>query len=281
MNLFQSSFRPPAWLLVFALSAFVAGCGNDDDPAAPVTPIPPVVVDPVGGVCDVANPACVNLGTAGNYVILALAGITNVPTSAITGHVGLVSAATNMTGFSETLDASGTFSTSPQVTGKLYAFDYAAPTPAELTTATATDATAAFVDASGRTPGVGNTDLGAGNLTGLNLVPGVYNWTTGVSVDAAGAVTLTGTATDVWIFQVAGDITMNPGSTVTLAGGALPKNIFWRTSGVAALDTTAHMEGIVMSNTSITLAGGATVNGRLIATTAATLISNTITRPAP
>ena len=100
-----------------------------------------------------------------------------------------------------------------------------------------------------------------------------------VVVDAAGAVTLTGSATDVWVFQIAGDMTMNPGSTVTLAGGALPQNIFWRTAGVAALDTTAHLEGIVLSGSSVTLANGASVNGRLYATTAVTLIANTVRRP--
>lgn len=276
MNRIESFGRKATWPVAIALAAFiVAGCGSgSDDPVAETTPTPtPVVVDPVGAVCVGAD--CVNLGTASNYVILALSGVTNVPTSAVTGNVGLNAAAAGMTGFSETLDASGTFSTSAQVTGKLYAADYAAPTPADLTTAV-TDTGAAFADADARISGT--TNLNAGNLTGQNLAPGVYNWTTAVSVDSAGAVTLTGTATDVWVFQIAGTLTMNPGSTVTLAGGALPQNVFWRTSA-AALDTTAHMEGIVLSDSDITLANGASVKGRLYATSAVTLISNTVARP--
>lgn len=278
MNAFHFSNRPPAWLLAFAMSAFVVGCGSgsDDAAVAPVAPVVPPVVDAAGGVC--AGADCVALGSAGSFVILAQSGVTNVPTSAVTGNVGLNSTATGMTGFSETADASGTFSTSAQVTGRLYAANYAAPTPAELTQAV-TDTGAAFADADSRISGTNN--LNAGNLTGLNLTPGVYNWTTGVSVDSSGAVTLTGGATDVWIFKISGGLTMNPGSTVTLAGGALAKNIFWRTAGVAALDTTAHMEGIVLSGSGITLANGASVNGRLYATSAVTLISNTVTRPAP
>jgi hypothetical protein len=283
MNAFQINYRRPAWLLAFALSAFVAGCGSSDDgggTAAAPPVVPPVVVDPVGAVC--AGADCVPLGTAGNYVILAMSGVTNVPTSAITGNIGLASTATNMTGFSETLDASGAFSTSPQVTGKLYAFDYAAPTPADLTTATATDATAAFTSADNKVLSVGDyTNVGAGNLTGLTLPAGVYEWSTGVAVDAAGTVTLAGSATDVWVFKISGGITMNPGATVTLTNGALPQNVFWRTAGVAALDTTANLKGIVLSGSSVTLASGATVDGRLLASSAVTLIANTVTRPAP
>jgi hypothetical protein len=280
MNTFHFNYRPRTWLLAFALSAFVVGCGSgsDDPAAAPVEPVEPVV-DPVGAVC--AGAECVPLGTAGNYVILAMSGVTTTATSAITGHVGLASAATEMTGFSETLDASGTFATSAQVTGRMYAFDYAEPTPTELTTATATDATAAFTDADNKLISVGDfTNVGAGDLTGRTLPPGVYEWSTGVSVDAASTVTLEGTASDVWVFKIAGGITMNPGATVTLAGGALPQNVFWRTAGVAALDTTANLKGIVLSGSSVTLADGASVNGRLIATTNVTLIHNTITRPA-
>jgi len=279
MNRIEMYCRKATLPVAFALAAFVvAGCGGGDEPVAGSRvpdPVVPVVVDPVGAAC--AGADCVPLGTAGNYVILALAGITNVPTSVVTGHVGSASSASNTTGFSETLDASGTFATSPQVTGRMYAFDYAAPTPAELTTATATDATAAFAAADAKISTT--TNVGGGNLTGLDLAPGVYNWTTGVQVDSASAVTLTGTATDVWVFKISGGITMNPGARVTLAGGALPQNVFWRTAGVAALDTTSHMEGIVLSGSSITLATGATANGRLIASTAVTLDANTVSRP--
>jgi hypothetical protein len=75
------------------------------------------------------------LGAAGNYAILAKSAVSNVPTSAITGHVGLSPAAASfITGFSLTLDAGGTYSTSPQVTGNVYAADYTSPTPSNLTT---------------------------------------------------------------------------------------------------------------------------------------------------
>lgn len=282
MNRFADFFKPLKWCMAMVLAAVVAGCGGgggDGGGGFPAGP-GPGPVDPVGAVCT-AGTACVPLGTAGKYVILAMSGVSTAPTSAITGHVGLNAAAVGLTGFSQTMDASGTFATSTQVTGRMYASDYAPPTPAELTTATLTDATAAFADADAKVlSGPGFTNVGAGNLTGLTLAPGVYEWSTGVSVDGGSTVTLAGTATDVWVFKIAQGITMNPGATVTLAGGALPQNVFWRTAGVAALNTTSNLKGIVLSGTSITLATGASVNGRLIASSAVTLDANTVTRPA-
>jgi hypothetical protein len=78
----------------------------------------------------------VNLGTAANYAILAKSGISTVPTSAITGNLGISpAAAAYITGFPLTADSTNVFSTSSQVTGKIYAADYAVPTPSDLTTA--------------------------------------------------------------------------------------------------------------------------------------------------
>jgi methionine-rich copper-binding protein CopC len=74
-----------------------------------------------------AGQAVVNLGTSANYVILAKTAINNIPTSAITGDLGLSPAATSyITGFGLT-DATG-YATSPQVTGKVFAADMVTPT---------------------------------------------------------------------------------------------------------------------------------------------------------
>ena len=89
----------------------------------------------------------VDLGQSGNFVILAKAGISTVPASVITGNVGLSPAAASfLTGFSLTMDPSNAFSTSTQVTGNVYAADYAAPTPTNLTTSVL-DMETAFTDA--------------------------------------------------------------------------------------------------------------------------------------
>lgn len=216
-----------------------------------------------------------SLGTAASYVILAKSGISTVPPSAITGNVAVSpAAATYITGFALIADSTNAFSTSTQVTGKVYAADYATPTPSNLTTAVG-DMQLAFTDAAGRAPDV--KQLGAGNIGGMTLTPGVYQWSTGLTIPTD--VTLTGSATDVWIFQIAQDLSMSSAAKVVLAGGALPKNIFWQVSGLVALDTTAHCEGVVLTQTAVTLRTGASINGRLLAQTAVTLDSSTVVAP--
>ena len=219
----------------------------------------------------------VNLGTAGTFAILAKSSISTVPASAVTGNMGISpAAATYITGFSLIADATNVFSISPQVTGKVYAADYAVPTPSNLATAVG-DMQLAFSDAAGRAPGV--TELGAGNIGGMNLAPGVYKWGTGLLIPTD--VTLTGLSTDVWIFQIAQNLTMSSGARVVLAGGALPKNVFWQVAGLVELGTTAHCEGVVLSQTAITLRTGASINGRLLAQTAVSIDTSTVVQPAP
>jgi Ice-binding-like/Bacterial Ig-like domain len=220
--------------------------------------------------------APLNLGTAANYAILAKTGISTVPTSRVTGDLGISPAAASyITGFSLTADATNTFATSPQVTGRVYAADYASPTPSNLTTAIG-DMQVAFTDAAGRAPDV--TELGAGDISGMTLTAGVYRWSTGLllSTDA----TLSGSATDVWIFQVAQDVTVNSGATIHLAGGALAKNIFWQVSGSVDLGTTAHLEGNVLAQTAENLRTSASINGRLLAQTAVNIEGSTVVEPA-
>ena len=154
-------------------------------------------------------------------------------------------------------------------------------TSSDLTTAVGSMQTA-YTDAAGKAPAGGGLITacpGTGNLGGLTIVPGVYTCANGVTIPTT--VTLSGNATDVWVFQFAQTLTQSAATQVTLIGGALPKNIFWQVAGVVALDPRAHMEGIVLSKTAITLATGATVNGRLLAQTAVTLQMNTVTQPAP
>ena len=139
------------------------------------------------------------------------------------------------------------------------------------------DMESAYDDAAGRVA-PDFTELGAGEVGGLTLVPGLYKWATGVSI--ATDVTLTGGPDDVWIFQVAGPLQQSGATRVTLAGGARPKNVFWQVAGAVTIGSTAHFEGVVLGKTMIAVNTGASVNGRLLAQTAITLQMNPVTQPA-
>ena len=225
-----------------------------------------------------ASQTPVNLGAAASFVILTKSGITNVPTSKITGNLGVSPiAATAITGFSLVADPTNTFSTSAQVTGKIYAANYASPTPANLTTAIGNMQTA-YTNAAGR-PLPNFVNLYAGNLSGRTLVPGLYKWSTGVLLTTN--VTLAGASNAVWIFQIAGNLTLGSGAKVLLSGGANASNIFWQVGGGAGAEigTTAHVEGTILAKTAIHLRTGASLNGRALAQTAVTLDENTLVIP--
>ncbi|MFN0060679.1 MAG: ice-binding family protein [Planctomycetota bacterium] len=267
-------------VIALLLVAMVAGCKNHRSHrgVAGAGASPPILAGAGTGVGGLGRgPAPVDLGTAENHTILAKSAISTVPASVVTGSLGLSPAAASfITGFSLNLDPSGTFSTSTQVSGHVVAADYTDPAPADLTVAVL-DMEAAYADAAGRAPD--HIELGAGNIGGLTLPPAVYKWGTAVLIPTD--VTLSGGPNDVWIFQIAQSLTMSSSTQIVLAGGALSKNIFWQVFGAAEIGTTSHLEGILLSQTSIVANTGASVNGRLLAQTAVTLDSSTVTQPAP
>lgn len=247
--------------LIVLVIAIVVGCGSS------VVTGPPVD----GGGTGVP----VDLGTASGYVILAKSGISNVPTSSITGNIAVSpAAATFITGLALTSDPANVFTTSHQVTGEVFASNYAPPTPVNLTTAVG-DMQTAFTAASNQAPAV--TELGAGNIGSLTLTAGVYKWGTGLLIPTD--VYLSGSPNDVWVFQVAKNLTVSSGVNVVLMGGAVAKNVFWQVAGNVDLGTTVSFQGIVMCKTSIMMRTGAVINGRLFAQTAVTLEQNVVTEP--
>ena len=225
-------------------------------------------------VATISGLAVVDLRVAGNYVILAKTKISNIATSAVTGDLGLSPAATSyITGFALT-NATG-YATASQVTGKIYAADMASPTGINLTTAVENMLTA-YTDAAGR-PTPDFSELYTGNIGGKTLTPGLYKWTTNVTLPSD--VVISGSATDVWIFQISGSLILSSAVKITLNGGAQAKNIFWQVAGQATLGTTSHFEGIILSKTGITFQTGASINGRALAQSAVILDKNIVTQP--
>src|ERR1700675_1249936 len=185
-----------------------------------------------------------DLQTAGNFAVLAGAGITSADSgTTIVGDVGS----------SPTPTVTGLLAT--QVTGTLY------PAADAVLTTAQTQLTAAYLDAAGRsscTPIAGA--LGEG--TNANLGPGVYCFSTAALLN--GTLTLTGSSTDVWIFQIGSTLTTATGATVAFAGGASPCNVFWQVGSSATIQTGNNFAGNIMALVSITLNGG-TLNGRALA----------------
>ncbi|MBI3545685.1 MAG: DUF3494 domain-containing protein [Gammaproteobacteria bacterium] len=278
MNRFTKQFKPMMWSLVLAVAA-LAGCGGGDSGNGNSDGGSSSGLGATGGVC--AEAACVSLGTAGNYAILAKTGVSTVPSSVVTGNVGVSPVARiGLTGWSETYDSTDSYATSAQVAapGKLYAADNTgATTIPDLTTAVS-NMEAAYTDAAARPAGVGTfLNVGAGTLTGQTLAPGVYTWGTAVTIPTD--LTLNGSATDVWIFQIAGSLDMAAAKSVILSGGAQARNIFWQVSGAVTIGANSHFEGIILGKTGITFGNLASINGRLLAQTAVVLDATTVTVP--
>jgi len=224
------------------------------------------------------GPGVVDLGLAGNYNMLTKSGISTTGVTSIQGDLGVSpAAATAITGFGLIMDASGQFSRTPIVTGKVYASDYAAPTPNNLTIAVNNMQTA-YTTANGLVTPAPVVDLGAGDISNRVIPPGLYKFSTGVLITNAG-VTLAGGPNDTWVFQVAQDLTVNNSAKITLIGGAQAKNIVWVVAGQAVLGSNVNFSGIILSKTLISVNTNSTVTGRLLAQTAVTLNADTIILP--
>src|SRR5665213_1867421 len=157
----------------------------------------------------------VDLGAAGNYVILAKSGITSTGNTSITGNIGVYPIAAT-----------------------------------------------------------GVTELDGGLIGGKTLSANVYKWSGNVLITRD--LFLSGNSRAVWIFQIAGKLTLDSGVQVKLEGGADAKNVFWQVAGVTNLGTTAVLKGTVLDHTAVTMESGATLNGNALAQTDVTLIADTL-----
>lgn len=219
----------------------------------------------------------VNLGTAGNYAILAESAITSTGSTLVTGDMAISPAAASyIEGFGLVYTPGNPSSTSALVTGNVYAADYAAPTPTTLTTAV-TDMHTAYTAAMGATPFV--TEIGSGNLGGMTLAPGTYKFSTGVLIPTDLTLDAQGNVDAVWIFQIDQTLDLATDRKIILSNGAQAKNVFWAVAGTTTLGANSVFNGIILDKTNIAFTTGATLNGRALAQTAVTLQSNPVNDP--
>ena len=216
----------------------------------------------------------VDLGSACDYGILTKAGVTTTGVTHVTGDMASSPIAeTGMTGFALVRSIDNEFSTSVLVTGKVTSASHHAPTPSILTTAIL-DMETAYTAAAGAVPDF--NELNNGLLTGLTLAPGVYKWTSTVSF--SGQLVFDGTASDIWILQIAKDLEVASGAEVILAGGAKAENIFWQVAEAATFGSGSTVNGIFLVKTSMSFNAGSTLNGAALVQTAVTMISTTINK---
>ncbi len=215
--------------------------------------------------------APVYLGTASTFAILSKSGVTDVSQSTVTGDLGT----SPITGAAIHIGCN-------DVSGTIFSVDAAGPTPctvtnAPLLTAAVSDMEAATVNAAARSQ-PDFVELGAGEIGGMTLKPGLYKWSTGLLISSD--VTLKGGPNDVWIFQIAGTMDQARGTKVRLTGGAVAKNVFWQPSGVVTIGPSARFQGILLAKTLIAMQAGSSVTGRLFAQTEVTLEKSTVKQPA-
>ena len=204
------------------------------------------------------------LGNASSFAVLGGSTVTNVPTSTITGNVGVWSSggANAITGFTSPSDS--------QVTGTVYPGG-AVPMAAQGSLTTAL------------------TDLGAlssvGTLIGSNLsldgplAPGVYSVAAATS-NLTGTLTLagTGSANDTWVFLMSSTLITSSGSKVVTTDAPGTGNVFWDVGSSATIASGTTFYGNILASTSISMVTGATdlCGSALASTGAVTLQMNKI-----
>jgi hypothetical protein len=207
------------------------------------------------------------LGTAANFAVLAGATVTSTGNTEVTGNLGVWAGAA-VTGFA---------GIAPGGPGIVHGSMHAGDATAQIAQG---DLTTAFNDAAGRT--LAPVDVANADLGGRTLAPGLYKSTGTLALTGTVTLDAQGDANGVWIFQIASSLDTATGSAVVLAGGAKASNVYWQVGTSATLGTTTAFKGTIMADQSITLANGATLDGRALARIASvTMDSNVIKIPAP
>jgi hypothetical protein len=228
----------------------------------------------------------VDLGSAGDFVILSKTGIMNTPGSGITGDIAVSPIAQGgLTGFSLILDSSTEFSKSSELssTSKVYAADYGSPTPSKLTTAV-NDMLTAYTAAGGRPTTV--TNLKEGKIGGETLVAGVYTFDTDIDISAD--LTFQGTSTDVFTIQTSKSVQLaaeptkvilkNNDGVVDGDNCVKAQNIIWQVAQTVEVGAGAEMKGIILAKEKVVFGTGSKLEGRIFSQTAVTLQSAEITQ---
>ena len=203
-----------------------------------------------------ASASAVNLGTAKPFVVLGGSSVTNTGPSVLNGDLG-VSPGTSLVGFGLPAVVNGATHDNDAVAGTAQ-----------------NDVTTAYNVAAGQAP---TADLTGQDLGGLTLTAGAYHYSSSAQLTGQLTLDAAGNPNAQFVFEIGTTLTTASASSVLLINGASPCNVYWQVGSSATLGTTTAFQGNVMALASISLNNGATVRGRLLASTGGvTLINNVI-----
>jgi hypothetical protein len=209
-----------------------------------------------------AAQAQVGLGTAGSFVVLGGASVSNTGPSVLNGDLG-VSPGTSMPGFGFPAVVNGAIHNNDGVASQ-----------AQLDLATAYDVAATQ-------PVLPADDLTGTDLGNRTLTSGAYRYSSSAQLTGPLTLDAEGDPNAQFVFQIGSTLTTASASSVVLINGASPCNVYWQVGISATLGSTTAFQGNLMTLADISLDDGATVLGRLLARSAGavTLINNVLSRP--
>ena len=126
-----------------------------------------------------------------------------------------------------------------------------------------------------------NTTLTSQDLGGMTLLPGVYRFDGGATMNGMLTLDAAGNAAAVWVFQISSTLLVAQGSSVIFKDSiGNPDYVYWQVGSSATLATGVAMVGNILAFASITMNYGSTLEGRCLARNAAVTVDKaTITKP--
>ncbi|MDO9182984.1 MAG: ice-binding family protein [Bacteriovorax sp.] len=211
-----------------------------------------------------------DLGIANSFAVMAYTSITSAPTSNINGKVGLKPGVRSLVTLNPRTEVSGGLS-------EIYAGDDVGD-PLDYLNIAREDLIAAYRDAVARVTDKDKVEAYRGMPGGKILPPGIYRWSNGVVISSD--MTLEGNDTDVFIFQISGDMSVSAKVRISLSGGVQAKNIFWQVSGKVTLESVSVVPGNIMSQLTFEMKSLAELHGRALVKNGKLIMNqNVINRP--
>ena len=216
------------------------------------------------------NVKAVKLRKLEAFAIFANTSINSIPSSIITGKVGLRPGTRSLI----TLDPS-------EVAGgvtEIYAGDDTDVDSAAFLKQAKLDMINAYNSAETTFADLDKIDLWNGNLGNKTLAAGVYEWKSQVTIP--NDLKLEGSDTDIWIFKIKGQLRVGTDVHVTLSGGALAKNVFWQVGSDVLIKAKSSMVGTIISQQAFEMKEQSSLEGRAFSKNDKIIMNkNTITKP--